>query len=87
MIRLLRFRDLQERGIVKSWPQLKRLTEKYGFPKGRMISPNIRTWTEAEVDAWFESRPTTGPAPRGAAKTRRGRPRKAAANTDAAATA
>jgi len=35
MIRLLRFRDLQERGIVKSWPQLKRLTEKYGFPKGR----------------------------------------------------
>jgi predicted DNA-binding transcriptional regulator AlpA len=78
MIRLLRFKDLHERGIVKSWPQLKRLTEKYGFPKGRMISPNIRAWDEAEIEQWFQTRPSGGPAPKGVAKTRRGNPHKAA---------
>jgi hypothetical protein len=47
-----------------------------GFPPGRMIGPNSRAWTEAEVDAWIKSRPTAGPAPRGIAKSKRGRPRK-----------
>lgn len=83
----LRFSDLQARNIVKSWPQLKRLTDKYGFPKGRMISPNVRAWTENEVDGWIESRPTAGPAPKGVAKSRRGNPRKAVDNTDAPVTA
>src|SRR5262245_33934195 len=68
---LLRFRDLQARGIVKSWPQLKNLTEKHDFPKGKMLSPNIRTWTEDEVYEWYEGRPVAGPEPRGAAKAKR----------------
>jgi predicted DNA-binding transcriptional regulator AlpA len=78
MIRLsfLRFKDLQARNIVKSWPQLKRLIEKYSFPKGRMISPNIRVWTETEIQDYVESCPIEGPPPRGVAKKRRGRPRK-----------
>jgi hypothetical protein len=72
----LRFRDLKDRGIINSWPILRRRIERDGFPPGRMLGPNTRAWSEAEVEAWIKSRPTAGPAPRGAAKTRRGRPRK-----------
>jgi predicted DNA-binding transcriptional regulator AlpA len=67
---LLRFRQLKERGVVGSWPQLKRLQEGQGFPPGRMLSPNVRAWTEEEIDAWLASRPIAGPAPRGIAKTK-----------------
>jgi hypothetical protein len=41
-IKWLRFSDLKSRGIAASWPQLRRLIKKYGFPPGRMLSPNIR---------------------------------------------
>jgi hypothetical protein len=73
----LRFSDLQARNIVKSWAQLKRLIELYGFPSGRMISPNIRAWTDEEIDAYYASCPVEGPEPRGAAKEKRDRRRKA----------
>jgi predicted DNA-binding transcriptional regulator AlpA len=76
--KLLRFRDLQDRGIIANWPTLKARIERDGFPPGRMIGPNSRAWTEAEVEAWIKSRPVAGPAPRGVAKTKRGRPRKGA---------
>ena len=80
MTKLLRFRDLRDRGIIPNWPTLKVRISRDGFPPGRMIGPNSRAWTEAEVDAWIRSRPAVGPAPRGAAKARRGRPRKLAAS-------
>jgi hypothetical protein len=83
MTKLLRFRDLQERGIIPNWPTLRARIDRDGFPRGRMIGPNSRAWTESEVDAWIKSRPTAGPAPRGAAKTRRRRPRKAEAQAEA----
>jgi hypothetical protein len=83
MISLIRFRDLKARGIVNNWPSLKNLVEKAGFPPGRMLSSNCRTWTEEEVDEWYRNRPVEGPAPRGAAKQRRGRPRKNIASTTA----
>jgi hypothetical protein len=60
---LFRFRDLKERGIVNSWPQLKRLQELHDFPLGRMLSPNTRAWTESEVNAWIESRPIENTRP------------------------
>jgi hypothetical protein len=60
---LLRFRDLRARGIVNSWPQLKRLQQLHGFPLGRMLSPNCRAWTEEEVDEWIVSRPRENTAP------------------------
>jgi hypothetical protein len=53
----MRFADLKDRGIVNSWPQLKRLQQLHGFPLGRMLSPNIRAWSEDEIVAWFDSRP------------------------------
>ena len=76
MTKLLRFAELQERGIARSWAQLKNLQKNRGFPLGVMISANSRAWTEDEIAAWLASLPTTGPAPRGAAKGRRGRPGK-----------
>jgi hypothetical protein len=81
----LRFRDLQERGIVASWPQLKNLMRKRAFPIGFMLSPNARCWHEAEVDAWLASRPVAGPKLRGAAKTRAAaaKAKRAAAKADA----
>ena len=78
MTRLLRYRDLRARGIVDNRPQLGRLKEKHGFPPGRMLSPNTRVWTEAEVDDWIASLPVaTGPALRGAAKALQARKRAA----------
>ena len=68
---LLRFADLIERGIVNSWPQLKRLQQLHGFPLGKMLSPNIRAWTEAEIDEWIASRPVENAQPlKGGAKAR-----------------
>jgi predicted DNA-binding transcriptional regulator AlpA len=84
MPKWLRFRDLKTRGLVKSWPMLKRRVERDGFPPGRMLGPNTRAWTEDEVEEYENSRPTAGPAPRGAAKSRRDKARKAATGTTAA---
>jgi hypothetical protein len=50
-----------------------------------MLSPNQRTWDEPEIEQWYASRPTEGPEPRGEAKKRRDRRRKAD-NTDTSAT-
>jgi predicted DNA-binding transcriptional regulator AlpA len=79
MTRLLRFRDLKDRGIVGNWPTLRSRIDHDGFPRGRMIGPNMRAWTEDEIKDWLKSRPIAGPALRGVAKTRRGRPRKSVA--------
>jgi Prophage CP4-57 regulatory protein (AlpA) len=81
MSKFLRFADLKDRGIVTSWPMLRRRIERDGFPLGRMLGPNTRAWSEAEVEAWIKSRPTAGPAPRGAAKSRRERKRTGEAAT------
>ena len=51
-MRLLRFPDLVDRGIVNSRMTLKRLIDNQGFPTGRLITPNSRAWTEEEVNAW-----------------------------------
>jgi hypothetical protein len=43
---LIRFYGLKARGIVQSWAQLKHLQDKHGFPAGRLLSPQVRAWTE-----------------------------------------
>ena len=63
--RQLRFQDLKELGIVESRPQLKNIVEKRGFPRGKLIGPNTRTYDEPAIAAWLNSRPTDPkPAPR-----------------------
>jgi hypothetical protein len=88
MTQLLRFSDLRARRIVNNWPSLRNRIQCDGFPPGRMIGPNARAWTEQEVEDWIRTRPSAGPAARGAAKAKaaRKRDRKAAAeHTPAAA--
>lgn len=58
MTRLLRFRDLKERQIVQSWPQLRRMVREYGFPPGMLLGPNTRAWSEQVVEDWLADRPT-----------------------------
>lgn len=61
--KLLRFRDLKERGFVSSYVKLKYMVDSLGFPPGRLLSPQVRTWDEAEVIKWYAKRPTeAGPA-------------------------
>jgi hypothetical protein len=74
---LFRFADLKARGIVGSYPQLKRLQQLHGFPLGRMLSPNCRAWSEAEIDEWFQSRPVKNENPFKGAVLQRIRRRKA----------
>jgi predicted DNA-binding transcriptional regulator AlpA len=57
-MKLIRYQDLVERGIVSSRMTLKRLIDNQGFPAGCLITPNARAWEEAEVDAWIKNRPT-----------------------------
>jgi predicted DNA-binding transcriptional regulator AlpA len=54
---LLRFKNLKERGIVKNHTTLKRWQKERGFPCGRLLGPNIRAWTDDEIERWLASRP------------------------------
>ena len=72
-----RFNDIKARGIAKSRTQLNRLQKLYGFPKGRMLSANIRGFDSEEVIAWEQTRPIAGPELRGEAKRRHERKLKA----------
>jgi hypothetical protein len=60
-VKLLRFADLKDRGIVRNWAQLRRLQDVEGFPPGFMLSQNTRVWDEPEVEAWLASRRLNGP--------------------------
>jgi hypothetical protein len=55
---LWRYRDLKLRGFVTSRAMLKIMIEQYGFPAGKMLTPNCRTWTQEEVLAYYASRPS-----------------------------
>ena len=79
---LLRFADLKGNGVVNSWPQLRRLIELHDFPRGRLLSPNVRAWTSAEIDEWLATRPTDPSPARGAAKAKQ-QARKAAVEAGA----
>lgn len=60
-VKLLRFLDLKERGIVDNRNTLKRWQEHAGFPLGRWLGSNTVVWDEEEVAAWLASRPTKQP--------------------------
>jgi predicted DNA-binding transcriptional regulator AlpA len=58
--RVLRFSDLVERGIVRNRATLRNWTQnkRIGFPAGRWVGPNSKSWVESEVEAWLEARST-----------------------------
>jgi hypothetical protein len=68
VITVWRFADLKAHGICNNYTQLRRLQNFYGFPVGRMVGGQTRTWTEEEVIAWYNARPSAGPQLRGRAR-------------------
>ena len=60
--RLFRFADLVKANIVRNWPQLRRLQEGQGFPRGFLLSAHARAWDADEVEAWVASRRERGRA-------------------------
>jgi predicted DNA-binding transcriptional regulator AlpA len=76
LLRRLRCRDLVALGIVTNRVTLGNWIRDRGFPPGQLTGPNSRTWTEDEVQAWLDSRPSA-PKPAPSAKKPRGRARKA----------
>jgi hypothetical protein len=60
----LRFSDLKARNIVTNWVTLRLWIENLGFPPGILAGPNTRLWSEPDVAAWLDSRPSAAkPAP------------------------
>ena len=55
-MRLLRFKDLRERVIVRNRATLKRWQDELGFPTGFMIGENSRVFGEDDVNAWLVER-------------------------------
>jgi len=60
-MRYFRFKDLQQRNIVRNWTTLTRLMREQGFPAGTRIGAQARAWEEAEVEAWLDSRRIASP--------------------------
>jgi len=55
-MKLYRFNDLCAAGIVRNWPQLRNLQDKYNFPRGFLLTANARVWRAEEVESWVETR-------------------------------
>jgi predicted DNA-binding transcriptional regulator AlpA len=51
-------REVIAMGVAGSRPTLDRLIKNFGFPPGRLVSPNRRAWTEEEIAEWVSTRPT-----------------------------
>lgn len=66
--KLYRFAYLKDVGLVPNWPTLRRWQEQVGFPTGKLIGPNIRAWTGAELNHFLVTRPTGPTTLKGAAK-------------------
>ena len=53
---LLRYSNLEARGIVRNREQLRQLIGREGFPGGWKLSANTRVWDEADVETWLQRR-------------------------------
>ena len=56
-MRAMFFDDLRAERIVRTRTTLDKWIREQGFPPGRLVGKN-RIWTDAEVFAWIEARPS-----------------------------
>jgi hypothetical protein len=63
---------------------LKDLQDNEGFPLGIILGSRSRRWFQDEVEQWLENRSRGALPLKGAAKARRGRPRKQTESPDTA---
>jgi len=57
----VRYKYLEEHGIISNRMQLARAIERYGFPKPVALGENTIAWPLEEVEAWLASRPRRMP--------------------------
>jgi len=60
-MQLVRFKRLQDDGIINDRMSLARKIEKENFPKPIVLSPNTLAWDYDEVLSWLASRPRRAP--------------------------
>lgn len=53
--KLLRYRDLVQRGLVNNRTTLGRWIRKRDFPPPLRLGPNTLAWEEGEVEAWLQA--------------------------------
>jgi len=58
---LVRFKYLQEQGIIPDRMALARAIQQYGFPAAIELGKNKVAWDLDEVQAWVASRPRRRP--------------------------
>jgi hypothetical protein len=57
-MKIWRYKHLKAAHIFESRMTLKRAVDEGRFAPGRMITPNVRGWTDAEVEALLENSPS-----------------------------
>jgi predicted DNA-binding transcriptional regulator AlpA len=57
----VRYKYLEENGIISNRMQLARAIERYGFPKPVALGENTLAWPLEEVERWIASRPRRAP--------------------------
>jgi predicted DNA-binding transcriptional regulator AlpA len=57
----VRYKYLEENGIISNRMQLARAIERYGFPKPVALGENTLAWPLEEVEAWIAARPRRAP--------------------------
>lgn len=57
----VRYKYLEENGIISNRMQLARAIERYEFPKPVALGENTLAWSLEEVEAWIASRPRRTP--------------------------
>jgi len=55
-MKLLRYNDLKNRGIVRNRVTLARWLKNEGFPQPIRLGPNSIAWDESSIDAWLRQR-------------------------------
>jgi hypothetical protein len=57
----VRYKCLEDNGIIFNRMQLARAIERYGFPKPVALGENTLAWHLEEVESWLKSRPRRTP--------------------------
>jgi hypothetical protein len=60
-MRLVRYKQLHEDGIVNDRMSLRRKIQEEDFPKPLALGPNTLAWDSDEVQAWLAARPRRVP--------------------------
>lgn len=58
---LVRYKYLEDKGIISNRMQLARAIERYGFPKPIALGENTLAWHLEEVENWLKSRSRRSP--------------------------